>query len=174
MSSSSNKRVRDILSHNEKPIFINPDASIADCLKTFKQNNVGFVIVSDNNETVTGVLTDRDVACRLADTANYENLRVKDCMYPTNDPNSNKLVIAKDDDDVRTVASKMSQAHVRRVPIVDKRGKAVGVLSLSDIAKVDPELAGNMLSNLSVPPSTANLEQPWSASSSSSPSRQQI
>lgn len=147
LSSSStgrNLRVRDCLS-NEKPVFISPDAPIMESLQKFKVNRCDMLIVSRDDKNIDGIVTDRDVAIRLADTANYENLRVSDAMNPDT---ATPVVVAKDEDFLWEIGHKMiSAANVRRIPVV-KEGLAIGVLSLADIANKDPELAGNILSSI--------------------------
>jgi CBS-domain-containing membrane protein len=65
---------------------------------------------------------------------------------------TNDIVCARLDDDVEEVASKMREAQVRRLPVIDAQEKLCGIVSLGDLAReTDPDTAEEALEGISQP-----------------------
>jgi CBS-domain-containing membrane protein len=61
-------------------------------------------------------------------------------------------VIIRDDDDVEEAATKMSEAQVRRLPVIDDEQRLCGIVSLGDLSReTDDECAGQALEGVSQP-----------------------
>jgi CBS domain-containing protein len=77
---------------------------------------------------VLGTVTDRDLAVRvLADD--------RPASVPVSDVMTQPVVTCRPDDDIRTVQKLMGQHHKSRIVVVDESERAVGIISLSDIAQ---------------------------------------
>lgn len=91
------------------------------------QQHVGALVIVDESGRPVGILTDRDIVCRV--------------MNERRDPGTTSIqevmsanpVVARDSERIDQVAFTMHQKGVRRVPIVNASGKAVGLVSLDDL-----------------------------------------
>jgi CBS domain-containing protein len=96
-----------------------------------KNRNVGFLPVCDDDGTVIGTITDRDLALRvLAEHRSCERTRVEDVMSP-------ELVCCSPDDDLATAEELMIRYKKSRIVCADDRRHPLGIISLSDIAHVE-------------------------------------
>lgn len=89
--------------------------------------NVGVLPVCEG-EKIVGMVTDRDMVLRgLTQGGSVDHLKMSDVM--TADP-----MHVHDDDDLEKVSALMRHAQVRRVPVMNREEKLVGILSLGDLA----------------------------------------
>ena len=97
------------------------------------ESDVGFIPVVDDDQRLTGVVTDRDI-CMAASLSGkrLSELSVADTM-------SMKLIAARPDDSIERAARTMRANQIRRLPVIDD-GKLVGVLSLNDLARISTGL----------------------------------
>jgi CBS domain-containing protein len=118
-------KLKDILTRN--PHVIGPDAMICEAAKMMKEYDVGMLPVCDNRRLV-GVLTDRDLAIRaLATGTDPLSTKVKDVMTPN-------VCWCFDDQDLEDAAKIMEEKQIRRLPIVNREKRLVGIISLGDFA----------------------------------------
>jgi len=104
--------------------------------RTMREYHVGaVVVVDDSGAKPLGLLTDRDIMCRVvAEGANPKVIGVTSVM-------SRHPVVAHRDEDIDDAVRKMREAGVRRLPIVDERGTLAGFMALDDLTVL---LAGEM------------------------------
>lgn len=91
------------------------------------QQHVGALVIVDDAGRPAGILTDRDIVCRVL------NERLDPRVTAIQEVMSTHPVVARDNDQIDEVAFTMHQKGVRRVPIVDASGKAIGLVSLDDL-----------------------------------------
>jgi len=93
------------------------------------EHDCGVLPVIDDEDRVVGVITDRDI-CMGAYTRGQclSDLTVADSMSPT-------VVGCRLEDDVALVAQRMAEHGVRRLPVVDHKGRIQGIVSLNDLAR---------------------------------------
>jgi CBS domain-containing protein len=90
------------------------------------KKNVGSVVVVKDGKPV-GILTDRDIAIRVvAKQADMDSTLVKDVM-------TGKIVTGREGQRAAELAKVMHENGIRRVPIVDKKGKLTGIITLDDL-----------------------------------------
>ena len=106
-----------------------PDAKITDVAKVMKDKNVGATLVLSNGKP-RGILTDRDIVVRCI----AENLDTDDCTVEQVMTESLETVSVNDG--IFDCIQKMDAAHVRRIPVVDEKGNAVGILSYGDLSRI--------------------------------------
>ena len=110
-----------------------------------RDRNVGALPVVGLHHRPVGILTDRDLAtsiCANAEDAFYK--KVKDIMH-------SPVVCCEDSDDISAVMSAMVKHHIRRVPIVDRDGRLVGIISVDDLARsLDSKVVSPLLAELSI------------------------
>jgi CBS domain-containing protein len=123
-----------------------PDDPIRAAARKMAASDTGFIPVCDGTKLL-GAITDRDIAIRaVADGKDAETL-VRDVM-------TEEVVYCFEDDAVERVASLMKQREIRRVLVVDKQKRLVGVVSLGDLAETTPGESADVLESVSeAPPS---------------------
>ena len=120
-------QARDIMTPNVE--IISPETYVRDAAQKMKVFDVGFLPVGENDRLV-GTLTDRDIVLRVV----ADGKDVNDCK--TRDVMTNEVFWCFDDQDVDEVADYMAKKEVRRVLILDRNKRVVGVLSLGDLSQV--------------------------------------
>lgn len=122
--------VKDIMS---KPVItIEETKNAKDAGALMKRTRKGCLVITKNKKPV-GILSDSDLIKRVI-AANLKASQVKLSKIM-----SKPLVTVKSEDDILVAARKMRKTNIHRLPVVDK-GKVVGLVSLSDIARASPEM----------------------------------
>jgi len=123
---------------------IGPDQTAKEAANFMLSTDAGSIPVTDGKRLV-GMITDRDIAVRgvakgFAPDTPVSELMTKDC------------ITAREDDDVSTIASKMSEAQVRRLPVIDDQERLCGIVSLGDLSRDgDDQSASQALAGVSQP-----------------------
>ena len=118
-------QIRDIMTREVEVVSV--DAPVRDAAAKMKQLDVGAIPVCDGLK-LTGVLTDRDIAVRLAaEGRNPAETRVSEIM-------TRDLYYCFEDQDVEEAATVMEAGQIRRLPILDQDRQLVGIVSLGDIS----------------------------------------
>ena len=111
---------------------MSPQDPVVAAAQAMDELNVGVIPVCEG-EKVVGMVTDRDIVVRgVAQQADPKTMKLADVM-------STNVRCVHEDDDIDDVLSQMADAQIRRLPVVDKNDKLVGIVSLGDIAAKDPE-----------------------------------
>jgi CBS domain-containing protein len=132
-------KVREIMTSNVE--CLTPEASLKEIAQEMKSLDVGFIPVCDNDRLV-GTVTDRDIVIRAVAEGNDINTsRARDVM-------TREIIFAFEDEDVKNVAEKMREKDVRRILILDRSKRLVGVVSIGDIAKVEEKVTGKTLRDI--------------------------
>ena len=106
--------------------------------------DAGSIPVADG-ERLIGMITDRDIAVRGVAEGHGPDTPVRELM-------TNEVVSVRIDDDCDAVASKMSEAQVRRLPVIDEEDRLCGIVGLGDLAReTDNESAHEALEGVSQP-----------------------
>jgi CBS domain-containing protein len=95
-----------------------------------KSKDIGSIPVVENEETnkLVGIVTDRDLALKIvAEGRDPQTTKVTDVM-------SRKVVTCRDDDDMHKALDAMSKHQLRRIPVVDKDNRIVGIIAQADVA----------------------------------------
>ena len=123
---------------------VSPDQTAREAASFMLNADAGSIPVTEGDRLI-GMITDRDIAVRGVAKGNGPETPVRELM-------SNDVVCARLDDDVEEVASRMSEAQVRRLPVVDAQDKLCGIVSLGDLAREgDVETAEQALEGVSQP-----------------------
>jgi CBS domain-containing protein len=119
-------RIQDIMTRN--PACVTPNATVREAAQVMLREEVGIipVVKGDGDNTLVGVVTDRDIAIRCVAEGKDGSCRVRDVM-------SGELATCRQNDDVDSLMSAMRTEKVRRIPIVDERGGLVGIVSQADV-----------------------------------------
>ncbi len=106
-----------------------PDADLAHAAMIMSRRNCGLVpVVEHASRRLAGVITDRDICMAAAMRhAGAHSIPVGEVM-------TRRLVTCAPTDDARIAMHRMSEAHVRRLPVIDRQGTLQGIVSLTDLA----------------------------------------
>jgi CBS domain-containing protein len=119
-----------------------PDETIQYAALAMAGIDAGVLPVADKDRLV-GMITDRDIAIRGVAEGKSPNTKVRDVM-------TTDVKYCFDDQELEEVTLNMGDVQVRRLPVVDRRKRLVGILSLGDVAVVDGNgVAGEALSLVS-------------------------
>ncbi len=136
-----------------EPVFCVPEDNAVRAAMLMKQHNIGSVpVVSDRvGMKLTGIVTDRDLTLRLiAEQRNYYDTRVSEVM-------SADMITCRETDDHSEVLKAMAKQQIRRLPVVDRQERLVGIISQADIArKGEAKEVGTALEAISAPSGSAD------------------
>ena len=123
---------------------VSPDQPVHEAASFMLTADAGSIPVTDGDRLI-GMITDRDIAVRGIAKGYGPDTPVRELM-------TDDLVIVRIDDNVEDVASKMSEAQVRRLPVIDQDDKLCGIVSLGDLAReTDSESASEALEGVTQP-----------------------
>jgi CBS domain-containing protein len=113
----------------------NPDDSLKQVAELMARQDIGFLPVGDMDRLV-GTITDRDIVVRGVANGHDASTKVRAVM-------TKDVKYCFDDQELDDVIQNMGDIQVRRLPVVDRDKRLVGIVSLADAAlKDDPETAG--------------------------------
>lgn len=123
---------------------IAPDNTMQSAAQQMADIDAGFLPVADNDRLI-GIVTDRDIAIRGVAAGQPPETSIRDVM-------SEDVKYCFDTDEVEDVLDNMGDIQVRRLPVVDRNKRLVGIVSLSDLAgNGETARAGEALSNIARP-----------------------
>ena len=121
---------------------IRPNQTAREAASFMLNADAGAIPVTEGDRLL-GMITDRDIAVRGVAEGYGPDTPVRDLM-------TNDMVCARIDDDIEDAASKMSEAQVRRLPVIDDQEKLCGIVSLGDLSlEADRDCAGEALEGVS-------------------------
>ena len=122
----------------------NPDHTIQAAAKIMAEIDSGVLPVAENDQLV-GMITDRDIAVRAVAKGKGPDTRVREVMSPD-------VKYCFEDEPVSHVAQNMGDIQLRRLPVVNREKRLVGILSLGDLAQAQgSQPAGQALAGISQP-----------------------
>ena len=121
-----------------------PGQSIRDVAKIMDEINAGAIPVGENDRLV-GMITDRDIAIRAVALGKGPDTPVREVM------SKERVLYCYDDEDLDHVASNMSEEQVRRLPVVNRDKRLVGIVSLGDVAVNETRAATKAVKGVSKP-----------------------
>ena len=123
---------------------IRPDQRVQEAASFMLSADAGSIPVTDGDRLI-GMITDRDIAVRGVAKGYGPDTPVRELM-------SDDIICAREDDDVEDVASRMSEAQVRRLPVIDENERLCGIVSLGDLSReADEDAANEALEGVSEP-----------------------
>ncbi|EFK07695.1 CBS domain protein [delta proteobacterium NaphS2] len=132
-------QIRDLLTDvGHKPLRIDGFQTLKDAVLTMTEQNQSALIVMDGRKTV-GIITERDILRSYVKHGDLplSKIQVKDVM-------TEKLIVAKSDDEIDVTISLMRQAGIRHLPVLEA-GEIISLLNICDLAHYQ---AGNLSAEL--------------------------
>lgn len=120
------KLARDVMT--QEPACCTPHTTLDQVAKLMVQNDCGEIPVVDATDHPVGVVTDRDIVCRVvAEGKNPIAYTAETCM-------SQPVVTVSAESTIDEVVSTMEKHQIRRIPVVDDQGRCAGIISQADLA----------------------------------------
>jgi len=118
-------KVSDVMTSGVK--IVSPDTTLQEAASKMKSADSGFLPIGSGDRLV-GTITDRDIVLRaVAEGKDPKSTTVQDAM-------SKDVVYCFDDQDLDEVKKVMGEKQIRRMPVMNRDKRLVGVLSLGDLA----------------------------------------
>lgn len=138
--------VREIMTKN--PVFCTPETNLKEVAELMCEHDCGEIPVLDSEESMkpVGVVTDRDITCRtVAEGKNPLEMTADQCM-------TEPCVTVHPEMSLDECIQFLEENKIRRVPVVDEKGRCCGIVSQADIARtLSPEETGELVSEISRP-----------------------
>jgi CBS domain-containing protein len=108
--------------------WVSPDTPVTELAKLMRDHDVGAIPIGENDRLV-GMVTDRDIVCKglAQDNFNASGTTARDVM-------TTEIHCCRDDDDLAKAVRHMDELRVRRLPVINKSKRMIGILSLGDVS----------------------------------------
>ncbi len=112
--------------------WVGPDTPLTEIAKLMRQHDIGSIPIGENDKLV-GMVTDRDIVCKglAQDGFNAGAATAREVM-------TSGIHCCREDDDLAKAVRHMESLKVRRLPVINKSKRMVGILSLGDISRTAP------------------------------------
>ena len=137
------QQLKDLMSRDVK--VVNPDMNIGEAAQMMRDGDFGMLPVGEDDRMI-GTISDRDIAIRAVAEGKGTGTKVRDVMTAG-------IAWAYEDESVEQAAKIMSERQVRRLPVVNREKRLVGIVALGDFAVESSEFkpAAEALSEISKP-----------------------
>jgi CBS domain-containing protein len=112
--------------------WVGPDTPITELAKLMRQHDVGSIPIGENDQLI-GMVTDRDIVCKGLAQKDFDARRAT-----ARDVMTEGIHCCRDDDDLAKAVRHMEALKVRRLPVINKSKRMVGILSLGDVSHSAP------------------------------------
>ena len=112
--------------------WVSPDTPVTEIAKLMCDHDIGAVPIGENDRLI-GMVTDRDIVCKGMAQESFDPRRAvaRDVMTPG-------IHCCREDDDLAKAVRHMEELQIRRLPVVNKNKRMVGILSLGDVSRSAP------------------------------------
>ncbi len=112
--------------------WVGPDTPVTDLAKLMCQHDIGAIPIGED-DLLIGMVTDRDLVCKglAEDSFDARRATARDVMTPG-------IHCCREDDDLAKAVRHMEELKVRRLPVINKSKRMVGILSVGDISRSAP------------------------------------
>jgi len=138
-------QIKDIMTPN--PECVSPEDSLQDAARKMRNLDVGPLPVCGDNDRLAGMITDRDIVVNaVAEGRNPQTTKVREAM-------TGEVIYCFEDQDVQEAARTMQERQVRRLVVLNRDKRLVGIVSLGDMATEtgDKQKSGEVLQDVSEP-----------------------
>src|SRR6266699_2384401 len=117
--------------------WVGPDTPLTELAKLMRKHDVGAIPIGENDRLI-GMVTDRDIVCKglAEDSFDARRAMARDVMTPG-------IHCCREDDDLAKAVRHMEGLKVRRLPVINKNRRMIGILSLGDVSR---SASGDLLS----------------------------
>ncbi|RAO76185.1 CBS domain-containing protein [Dyella jiangningensis] len=135
------RTIHDVMTADVK--LVGPDQSLREAATTMADNDVGSLPVGDGDRLI-GMITDRDIVIQGVAKGRGADAKVRDVM-------SQGVKYCYEDDDIQEVADNMASLGMRRLPVVNRDKRLVGIVSLSNMVQGHEQARKTLLEGVAKP-----------------------
>jgi CBS domain-containing protein len=135
-------KVKDVM--HKGVDWVGPNTPIAELAKLMREHDIGAIPIGENDRLI-GMVTDRDIVCKglAGDSFDARRATARNVMTPG-------IHCCREDDDLAKAVRHMEGLKVRRLPVINKSKRMVGILSLGDVGQSAPsDLLSECVKNVS-------------------------
>ena len=112
--------------------WVSPDTPITEIAKLMREHDIGSIPIGENDRLI-GMVTDRDIVCKGLAQDGFDAGRktARDVM-------TEGVHCCREDDDLAKAVRHMETLKIRRLPVINKSKRMVGILSLGDVGRSAP------------------------------------
>lgn len=123
-------KVSDVMTH--VPVVVSSSSTLKECAEKMEKKSVGTIIVEDDGK-LQGIISERDIVRKvLAKGENPLDKKVNDIM-------AKDLITIEPSEDIFDALNRMKSFDIRHLPVLHE-GKLVGLLTMKDVLKIEPQL----------------------------------
>ena len=112
--------------------WVSPETPITELARLMRERNIGAIPIGENDHLI-GIVTDRDIVCKGLAQDNFDVRRAT-----ARDVMTAGIHCCREDDDLAKAVRHMEELKVRRLPVINKNKRMVGILSLGDVSNSAP------------------------------------
>ena len=117
--------------------WVSPDTPIIELAKLMRGHDIGCIPIGEDDRLI-GMVTDRDIVCKGLASNDFDARRAK-----ASDVMTEGIHCCREDDDLAKAVLHMEKLQVRRLPVINKSKRMVGIISLGDVSH---SASGDLLS----------------------------
>ena len=112
--------------------WVSPDTPVTELAKLMRDHDVGAIPIGENDRLV-GMVTDRDIVCKglAQDDFDARRATARDVMTA-------EIHCCRDDEDLAKAVRHMEELKIRRLPVINKSKRMIGILGLGDVSHSAP------------------------------------
>ena len=120
-------RVKDVM--HKGVDWVSPDTPVAEIAKLMKEHDVGCIPIGEDDRLI-GMVTDRDIVCKGLAGKNFDATRAM-----ARDVMTAGIHCCRDEDDLAKAVHHMETLKIRRLPVINKSKRMVGMITLGDVGQ---------------------------------------
>jgi CBS domain-containing protein len=132
-------KIKDVMTSDVS--FVSPDTPVAEIARRMRDEDIGALPVTENDRMI-GMVTDRDIVVRCVASGSVEGATARTAMSP-------RVLYCYEDQSVNEILANMAEQQVRRMPVVSREKRLVGVVSIGDLSQTSQRKAGESLKEIS-------------------------
>ena len=117
--------------------WVSPTTPVTELAKLMRARDVGCIPIGENDRLI-GMVTDRDIVCQGLADDNFDARRAT-----ARDVMTEGIHCCREEDDLAKAVHHMEMLQVRRLPVINKSKRMVGIISLGDVSH---SVSGDLLS----------------------------
>jgi len=119
-------KVKDVM--HKGVDWVSPDTPVIELAKLMKGHDIGCIPIGENDRLI-GMVTDRDIVCNGLASSDFDPARAK-----ARDVMTEGIHCCREDDDLAKAVHHMETLKVRRLPVINKNKRMVGMITLGDLS----------------------------------------
>jgi CBS domain-containing protein len=112
--------------------WVSPDTPITELAKLMCEHDIGAIPIGENDQLI-GMVTDRDIVCKGLAQDDFDALSAT-----ARDVMTAQIHCCREDEDLAKAVRHMEELKIRRLPVINKSKRMVGILSLGDVSHSAP------------------------------------